>query len=132
MDPENPSGEIPTTVHSTDALLEQAEVLAQRVADNPDFKVMLDITHRVQRATMFNTVYSVILTIIIMLLSIVAYNTWHNGNVVEGLVNLCEQDNQDKKADLASWKFIVSLIPPSDQATAILVQREDIDKPVDC
>lgn len=132
---ENPiTEEIPTTVPATDALIEQAEVLAQRINDNPDFKVILDITHRVQRATIFNTIYCTILTAIIILLSVVAYNTWHNGNLVEKLQKSCEQGNLDKAADLASWKFIISLFPPGSESitSSIIVSRESIDKPVEC
>jgi hypothetical protein len=128
--------EIPTTIPQTDALIEQAEVLAQRISDNPDLKVILDITHRVQRATVFNTIYCTLLFIIITVLSVVAYNTWQNGNVVEGLQESCQQDNKDKADDLASWKFIISLFPPSPDGnkitTAILASREQIDKPVEC
>lgn len=118
----------------TDALIEQAEVLKQRIDDNPDFKVMLDITHKTQKQSVFNTIYSIFLTLLVIIMGIIAFNTWHNSNVIDRLRSTCEQGNKDKAADLASWKTILSLFPTgSDQiVTTIISSREVVDTPVDC
>lgn len=133
MDPV--SGEIPvipSTVESTNALLEQAEILAQRVQDNPDFKVMLDITHRTQRLSTFNFVYSIVLTVLFCIVGLVGWNTYHNGVLIDGIKGNCRQANIYRAADLESWRFIASLIPDNPDTQHILEQREKIDAPVDC
>jgi hypothetical protein len=130
---DNPTGEIPTTIHSGDQLIKQAEDLNQRIQENSDVQFVLSMAQRLQRGTIFNTVYSIILTGVVIVLSVVAFSTWTNSNVVKGILSNCEQDNVDKAADLATWTFIIHVMDLTEEkAEAIMSQRTIADKPVDC
>ena len=121
------SEEIPTTIPQGEDLIKQAEDLQQRMEDNPDFKILLQIIQRIHRGTIFNTVYSVILTIVVLFMLFLAQNTVRNDRVLKELHDRCEQENKIKQLDLASWKYIIGQFPVSDASLIIIQQREVID-----